>query len=320
MRWLTWLLGAALLVAVVVFFGSASEQREFARLVEEAAPRWFAAALALQAATYVAQAEVFRAAPRRAGVSLPRWWLCRLSLAKLFLDQALPSAGISSAVVVARALQTRGVPRGTVAAGVVNNIASYHIAFVVALLVALAVTAVRGETSALILVVSVTFVAFAVGFIVLLMTVSGRQSDFTKRLLQIRALQGMVGFLQDADVRLVRDRGLLREAAGWQLAIFMLDAATMWVLVLSLGSTAAPDAVFSSFMISSLFRTMGIVPGGLGIYEATSVLTLRMVGVGVPVALSATLIFRGLSFWLPMLPGLWFSRQLTASGNENPLH
>jgi len=32
-------------------------------------------------------------------------------------------------------------------------------------------------------------------------------------------------------------------------------------------------------------------------------------GVSVPVALSATLIFRGLSFWAPMLPGFWFSRQ-----------
>lgn len=34
-----------------------------------------------------------------------------------------------------------------------------------------------------------------------------------------------------------------------------------------------------------------------------------MVGVEIPVALAATPLFRGLSFWLPMLPGLWFSRR-----------
>jgi P-type Mg2+ transporter len=36
------------------------------------------------------------------------------------------------------------------------------------------------------------------------------------------------------------------------------------------------------------------------------VLMLRMVGIDVAVALSATLLFRGLSFWLPMLPGYWW--------------
>ena len=44
-------------------------------------------------------------------------------------------------------------------------------------------------------------------------------------------------------------------------------------------------------MIASLFRTMGIIPGGLGTFEATSVLMLRMVGVDLAVALAATLSF-----------------------------
>jgi Mg2+-importing ATPase len=77
-----------------------------------------------------------------------------------------------------------------------------------------------------------------------------------------------------------------------------------------LGVTASVSGVFVSFMIASLLRTMGIVPGGLGTFEATSVLMLRMVGIDVAVALSATLLFRGLSFWLPMFPGYWCSRRL----------
>jgi len=84
----------------------------------------------------------------------------------------------------------------------------------------------------------------------------------------------------------------------------------MWVLILALGNHAPIKGVYASFMISSLLRTMGIVPGGLGTFEATSVLTLRMVGVAIPVALSATMLFRGLTFWLPMLPGLWLSKKI----------
>ncbi len=125
-------------------------------------------------------------------------------------------------------------------------------------------------------------------------------------------------FLKDADDDLTRDVRLLTETSCWQVVIFLLDAATMWVLILALGQRASMKGVYASFMISSLLRTMGIVPGGLGTFEATSVLTLRMIGVGIPVALSATLLFRGLTFWLPMLPGLWLSKNIALDRRERP--
>jgi Mg2+-importing ATPase len=51
------------------------------------------------------------------------------------------------------------------------------------------------------------------------------------------------------------------------------------------------------------------VPAGLGAFEAASIFTLHAAGIEVPVALAATLLFRGFTFWLPMLPGLWLARQ-----------
>ena len=125
-------------------------------------------------------------------------------------------------------------------------------------------------------------------------------------------VQTTLAFLRGADGRLVRNPRVLGTAIGLQGAIVLLDAATVWTLIGALGVSAPVTGVFASFMIASLFRTMGIVPGGLGMFEATSVLTLRMAGVDLAVALSATLLFRGLSFWLPMVPGYWFSRRVLA--------
>ena len=123
----------------------------------------------------------------------------------------------------------------------------------------------------------------------------------------------MIDFVVGADASLARDTHLLASAVALQGSIVLLDAATVWILIRALGVTASAGGVFASFVIASLIRTMGIVPGGLGTFEATSVLTLRMTGVEVPVALSATLLFRGFSFWLPMLPGYWCSRRVVAS-------
>ena len=309
-QWLQWVLGLALLAAVVVAVLRLSDEREFARLVEQAEPGWLALALALQAATYLAQAEVFRGTLQAAPVSLPRGWLYQLSLTKLFLDQAIPSAGLSSTVVIVRATEGRGVPRDSAAACAMINIASYHAAYVVTLLVALAITSILRETSRILMSASALFIAFALALTVGVITLSGRRSKAGTRAARLPVIKGIVGFLEDADATLVRNPKVLGAATLWQIGIFALDAATVWVCIRSLGASAPADAVFASFMVSSLVRTMGVVPGGLGTYEATSVLTLRVVGVSLSVALSATLIFRGLSFWIPMLPGLWFARRI----------
>jgi Mg2+-importing ATPase len=61
---------------------------------------------------------------------------------------------------------------------------------------------------------------------------------------------------------------------------------------------------------------VGIVPGGLGTFEALSVTTLRAAGLLLPAALAATLLFRGLRFWLPMIPGWWLTRAEAKSARK----
>lgn len=127
--WLSWMLGAAILVAVVIAALHVAEGRELIDVAGRAKPWWLALAVCLQGATYLAQGEIFRRVPRAAGYHLPLTAAYELSLTKLFIDQALPSAGIGSTIVVA--LERRAVPRAVVAAGMVINIASYHEAYVV---------------------------------------------------------------------------------------------------------------------------------------------------------------------------------------------
>ena len=260
-------------------------------------------AVCLQGATYFAQGEIFRRVPRAAGYHLPLAAAYEFSLAKLFIDQALPSAGISSTIVVAKALERRDVPRAVVAASMVVNIASYHAAYVVCLSLALALTTSRGETHVPVLAVSALFVAFSVAVTAALLLLSGRDIDrVAVKQQRLPALRNALVFLKDADPHLTRHASLLVEAASWQTVIFLLDAATMWVLIQALGTTASAGAVFASFMIASVFRTVGIVPGGLGTFEATSVWTCTCSASGSG-RHCGELLFRGLAPGCPCCPG-----------------
>jgi Mg2+-importing ATPase len=310
-RWLPWLLGAAAVAAVVFVALHAAEERAFVRLLEQARPVWLLWALGLQAATYFAQAEIWRIVLRRAGTSIPFSFACRLSLAKLFIDQAIPSMGISGAIVVARALEKRGAPRPAVMSSVAVDAASFYIAYVINLAVALALVTAQGHASPLILAIAALFFAYGGGLTAAVLLLSGRAPGrFAATLLRVPGIGRIVALLQEASPHLAHDPSLLTRATVLQVVIAVLDAATVWVLIRSLGVTASPAAVFASFMIASVLRSIGFLPGGLGTFEAASVAALTLAGVPVAAGLAATLLFRGLSFWLPMLPGLAFSRSL----------
>jgi glycosyltransferase 2 family protein len=55
--------------------------------------------------------------------------------------------------------------------------------------------------------------------------------------------------------------------------------------------------------------SLGLIPLGLGTFEATCVAMLRTFGVSLEAALTVTLLLRGFMLWLPMLPGLWLARR-----------
>jgi uncharacterized membrane protein YbhN (UPF0104 family) len=70
-----------------------------------------------------------------------------------------------------------------------------------------------------------------------------------------------------------------------------------------------PGAAFASFILASIVATLSPLPLGLGTFEATCMALLHLLGGGLEASLAATLIFRGLILWLPMLPGLWLMRK-----------
>lgn len=312
-QWFSWLLGIAVLFGVVLAARHYSEEKAFVKLAGEAKPLWVLAALTLQAATYLAQGEIWRTVGRMAGTPLPMSLVFKLALAKLFYDQALPSAGLSGSIVVAQALEEQGaLPRSAVLAAAVVNTTSFFIAYVTALAAALTVLSLLGRASVVLVSASVLFIFLSAALVVGMLAFAGRDviRGRPRWLLRYRFLQSAAGVMKDADLRIVHNVRLQSIASCLQLITFLLDAATLWMLIRSLGATARLSHVFASFMIANLVRTVSFIPGGLGAFEAAAVLLLKIDGVSVAVGLSSALLFRGLTFFLPMAPGLWFSRRV----------
>jgi Mg2+-importing ATPase len=312
--WLTWLVGLAALAAVVLVAVHFAEARELVRLARRARPEWLVLAVALQVPTYVFQAEVWQTVLRPAKAQIGTVTMYGLTLARLAIDQAIPSAGLSGTLLAAKALEQRRVPRPVVMAGVAIDTASCYIVYALGLAAALVITVTRHHATVLVVTGAAVFFAFALALTAAFLGLSGRGAPpFAHRVARLAPLAAGLRMLAEADPRLSRSPRLLVRASACQLAVVLLDAGTLWALIAALGATASGAGVFASFMMSTLLRLVGVLPGGLGTFEATSVVTLRLMGVSLPVSLSATLLFRWLSFWLPLAPGLWLARRYTSS-------
>ena len=102
---------------------------------------------------------------------------------------------------------------------------------------------------------------------------------------------------------------LLLETVLLQLGIFVLDALTLGATLRAVATPIAFSLVFASFVVASVVSTLAWVPGGLGTFEGSAVALLHLQGVSIESALAATLLLRGFSFWLPMLPGFALARR-----------
>jgi len=115
----------------------------------------------------------------------------------------------------------------------------------------------------------------------------------------------------DLAFRLVTQRNLIRNNLGskWGEALAttigrsLLDYLALLAALRATGSQARPSLVLLAFVVSQVLGFIPITPGGLGFVEAGLATTLRLAGVSGAQAVLATLAYRLVSYWLPLIAG-----------------
>jgi len=316
-RWrrvLSWLPGVMLLAGLVAVVSHFGEGRKFVVLLEKARPAWLLVAALLQAATYFASAAVWQRVLHKGRARCTVRSLVPIAVARLFVDQVLPTAGFGGRLLVMTALRRRGVHTRLAVAAILVDLLTLYSAFAVCVVASLAIVAVLRDLNRLVLVLAGLFPIFALSIpaAVLWFSRGGARGEDREPPRWIRWIPRAGELLREvsrAPRRLVRNRRLLVVDGGLQLLVFLLDAATLWAMLRAVGYHAHPAAVFASFVFAQVAATVLLVPGGLGTFEASSVAMLALFRVPVEIALTATLLLRGFTYWLPMAPGFWLSRR-----------
>lgn len=95
-----------------------------------------------------------------------------------------------------------------------------------------------------------------------------------------------------------------RKAAGFSIARALFDFATLLIALAAFDANAQWSLVLLAYASAMLLGMIPLTPGGLGFVEAGLTGVLAIAGVPAAVAIGATLLYRLVSFWLPIPIGL----------------
>ena len=305
----SWFAGLLLLSGLVLVVTHLGELEHFAELIRRAEPAWLILALLLQVTTYISVASVWYLALRSAGVRHSLMSLIPLGVAKLFSDQVVPSGGISGTAFFITALGRRGVPNHLCMATLLLSLVAYYGAYLLAALASVLLLwfyhAIHPWIIALVIVFCLVAVGIPAGALWLR---SLGKTELPDILLRVPGLGKFMNAIASAPGELLRNPTLVMATVLLHGSVFVLDAATLWVMLQVVGMQVSFWAVFPSFVLASMVATVGPIPLGLGTFEVSCVSMLGVMGVPIEAALTSTLLLRGLTLWLPMLPGMWLAR------------
>lgn len=138
---------------------------------------------------------------------------------------------------------------------------------------------------------------------VVLLAVAGVLSTRTEK---GRALVGQAAEALESARASATDPRRMARLVGGAILINAMYIGALDMSVLAVGGEVEPGAVALVYLGGSVFTAVSPTPGGLGAVEAALVAGLTFVGVAPAPAVAGVLVFRLLTYWLPVLPG-WFA-------------
>ncbi len=234
------------------------------------------------------------------GISWLRFVLAQLAAS--FITPLAPQ-GLGGVYVLERFVERTGVPRRqsitavTVSAGMASPIV--HI-----LLVILALTMLGWDRSALVKGIQPWHILVTVGVVAAVALVLWRTGRLS------RARESLKGSIQDL-LRVWRNPFKGVELFGGALGVTLAYIATLYLSLLAIGVQTSPVTVATVYLLGSVVGSASPTPGQLGVLEGAFVAGLTAFGVSTSQAVAGVLLYRLLTFWLPIVPGLFAFRYLS---------
>ena len=280
----------------------------------EVNPLLLVTGLALQVSAWWAYALLTRSALGETGERISRMRMFRVQMSTKALGNVVPGGSAAGSALGYRLLTLSGI-RGADAgfawgtAGVGSAVV-LNLIFWFALMVSIPMRGVN-PAYAVAALAGVVVMLFAVALVAGLVHGQGR----AERIVQWFAVRlhfdgaGLAAALRQVGLRmeeLIDDKQLLKKVVLWATVNWLLDAASLWVMLRAFGQGPDPVALLVTFGLANVMAVIPITPSGLGIVDGIYIPTLVGFGLTRSNATLGVASYRLMQVFLPVLVGAFF--------------
>ena len=307
--WRSWFFGIIVVAALVGTVAHWGELRAFGTLLHQARPGWLGLAVTFQISTYASLALGWSRVLAAAGSPRKLPGLMRIAITKLFADQALPSAGMGGNVLLVDQLGGIGVARGAAIAALLISMIGFYAAYAFFAVLTLALLWRHDHATPIVAGLVTVFLCVAVAIPGVALWLRDKGSERPPQIIErIGCARKLLEIVAQAPDDLLRNRALLVRVTLCNAMIFLADAGTLFACLRALGTSPGFPTCFIAVIMASIVVTLAPIPLGLGSFEVTSTATLHLLGVPFEAAFAGTMLFRVLTLWLPLVPGMILMR------------
>ena len=279
--------------------------------------RWLALALGLEAISFLGHIILFRAVGQDGRGRVGLRASAEITLAGHAASRLFASGGAGGVALTAWALRRSGMERADVAARMTTFLVLLYAVYMAALVLGglgLFAGVLPGDAP-----LALTLVPAAFGGVVIAGALAlPRLSDALARAEHDgrrigRVAPAAIGIGEGVRAALGMARRLHPGLAGAVLW-WVGDVAVLWASFEAFGGSPALGVVVMAYFVGMLANALPL-PGGIGGVDGGMVAALVAFGTDPGLAIVAVLAYRGISFWLPILPGAaaWISLRRTVA-------
>jgi uncharacterized protein (TIRG00374 family) len=317
-RWQIWARYILAVAGPVLVFWLAARSIDTSRLWQLLASAnlwWIGAALVLKLLTPLGTAAIYARVLRLLGHQVGALGLWLTAQIAIVINMAFPAGPVAMSAFLLYVFRRRQVPESMTTLAVTLDALTYETAFIGLVTIGLGYRLIYGGVETLQIVQLGFFALAIVGGALLLWRIQRDRAALTRSLVSIQQwvarrlrrtwrperIEHFLGELYRGKDLIMQQPQEFARLLSLQVGVLFLDVLTLYCAFCAVGEAPALSAIALSYSLASLFAALAPLPGGGGSFEATLVLTASWLGVPVDVSLGATLIYRVLAFWLPVL-------------------
>ncbi len=113
------------------------------------------------------------------------------------------------------------------------------------------------------------------------------------------------GQLSEASRTMTQKPKELFYLSAWAVVLHVMNLYGLWALVRAYGQMIPTGGLIAAFGMGIIFFVIAVIPEGVAIVEAVMTLVFVSVGMAAHTAITITMVFRGVNFWLPLIVGIF---------------